>query len=103
MRASTQISSIAPTVYNAFFNGDSFRQSVNGLLFCICSITLLFFGYDINTRAVLKCAQNKIDGCKCHIKLTRAAIPDKMIKPPEILLTHLSPPASSFFLKSVAT
>jgi len=62
-----------------------------------------FLCYDRNVRTFLKYAKIKIDDCKSHIKLTKAATPDKMIKAPEILLTHLSPPVSSFFLNNVAT
>jgi hypothetical protein len=51
--------------------------------------------------ALVVVCREESDGCKNHIKLTKAASPDIMIKPPAMPLTLLSPPESSLVLKNV--
>jgi hypothetical protein len=62
-RASTHVSTIAPITkpaYNAIFSGDSFRRSVGGCSFFMCSITFLFF-ITIATHVFFLNASRKTD------------------------------------------
>src|SRR5512143_2112438 len=99
-RTSMQRSTIAPAAmptYDAIFGGDSVRRSVGRRFFSLFSISLLSRSLH-HAHALRKSVEvESIGGRKGHIILTKAATPATMIRIPAILLTHLSPPVSSFF------